>query len=116
MKIEIRNLNERVDESRRDYIERRLLFALGRFGGRIRRVMVRLEDMNGPRGGLDKRCHIEVRMPGRVVLVVDVRDVELEPAVSRAAERIARRVRDELTTRRVQRQRGASSGARLPAA
>jgi putative sigma-54 modulation protein len=116
MKIEIRNLNDRIDQSQREYIERRLSFALGRFGGRIRRVMVRLEDMNGPRGGLDKRCHIEVRVPGRAVLVVDVRDVELEPAVSRAAERIARRVRDELTTRRVQRQRGAFSGARLPAA
>ena len=116
MNIEIRNLNERIDQSQRDFIERRLLFALGRFGSRIRRVMVRLEDMNGPRGGLDKRCHIEVRMPGRNVLVVDVRDVELEPAVSRAAERIARRVRDELTSRLAQRQRGTSSGARLPAA
>ena len=115
MKIEIRSLNERIDQAQRDSIERRLLFALGRFGDRIRRVMVRLEDMNGPRGGLDKRCHVEVRMPGRSVLVVDVHDVELEPAVSRASQRIARRVRDELTTRLAQRQRGASSGARLPA-
>jgi hypothetical protein len=111
MEIEVRNLNELIDQSQRDYIERRLLFALGRFGGRIRRVMVRLEDTNGPRGGLDKRCHIEVRMPGRSVLVVDVRDVELESAVSRAAERIARRVRDDLSTRLAQRQRGASSTA-----
>jgi ribosome-associated translation inhibitor RaiA len=116
MRIEIRSLNERIDQSKREYIERRLRFALSRFGGRIRRVMVRLEDMNGPRGGLDKRCHIEVRMSGRSVLVVDVRDVELEPAISRAAARIARRVRDELATRRAQRQRGVSAGARLPAA
>jgi len=55
-------------------------------------------------------------MPGRSVMVVDVRDVELEVAVSRAAERIARRVRDDLTTRRTQRHRDVSSGARLPAA
>jgi len=116
MKIEIRSLNERIDQSQKDYVERRMLFALGRFSSRIRRVMVRLEDMNGPRGGLDKRCHIEVRVPGRGVLVVDVRDVELEPAVSRAADRIARRVRDGLTAQRVQRQRGASPGARLSAA
>jgi len=116
MKIEIRNLNERIDQSQREYIERRLLFALGRFGSRIRRVMVRVEDMNGPRGGLDKRCHIEVRVPGRGVLVVDVRDVELEPAVSRAAERIARRVRDELTTHRTQRQRGVAAARHMPAA
>jgi hypothetical protein len=116
MRIDIRSLNDRVDDASRAFIERRLLFALGRFGSRIQRVMVRLEDLNGPRGGLDKRCHIEVRMPGRGVLVVDVRDLELGPAVSRAAERIARRVRDELATRRAQRQRGSVTATRLPAA
>lgn len=111
MQIEIRSLNDSVEHPQRAYVERRLLFALGRFGSRIRRVLVRLEDLNGPRGGLDKRCHIEARLAGRGMLVVDVRDVELEPAVSRAASRIARRVRDELTTRRSQRKRGDLSGA-----
>jgi hypothetical protein len=108
MKIDIRALNERIQNSHREYIERRLCYALGRFGDRIQRVMVRLEDMNGPRGGLDKRCHMEARLPNRIVLVVDVRDVELEPAVSRAAERLARRVRDALTMRHDARKRGAT--------
>ncbi len=116
MQIEIRSLNERVDASRRNYIERRLLYSLGRFGHRVRRVMVRLEDLNGPRGGFDKRCHIEVRLAGRGVLVVDVRDVELEPAIARAAERIRRRVRDELSFRREPRKRRRLSGSRLSAA
>ena len=116
MKIEIRCLNEPIGRSHRNYIERRLFFALGRFGDRIQRVMVRLEDMNGPRGGLDKRCHIEVRMPGRNVLVVDVRDVEIDPAVSRAADRIARRVRDQITTRRARRHRGGAAFRQTAAA
>jgi hypothetical protein len=105
MQLEIRSLNEHLESSQIAFVERRLLYALGRFGNRVGRVMVRLEDMNGPRGGLDKRCHIEARLKGRGVLVVDVRDFELEPAVSRAAERIARRVRDELSTRRQGRRR-----------
>jgi hypothetical protein len=112
MQIEIRSRNERMDRSRRAQVERRLLYSLGRFGDRVRRVLVRLEDLNGPRGGLDKRCHIEARLSDRGVLVVDVRDVELEPAVGRAADRIARRVREELATRRdSQRRRRVTFGA-----
>ena len=93
-----------------------LLFALGRFSSRIRRVIVRLQDLNGQRGGLDKRCHIEAQLSGRGLLVVDVRDMELESAVARAAERIRRRIRDELSKRRTQRNRGRPPKERLPAA
>lgn len=106
MQIEIRGLNERVEAAKHEFIERRLLFSLGRFSSRIRRVMVRLEDLNGPRGGLDKRCHLEARLDGHGVLIVDVSDFEIEPAVSRAAERMARRVSEELTKRRDMRKRG----------
>jgi hypothetical protein len=37
-----------------DHIERRLRFALARFGSRVERVIVFLHDRNGPRGGIDK--------------------------------------------------------------
>jgi len=116
MQIEIRGLKETVDASTRAYIERRLSYALGRFGHRVRRVMVRFEDLNGPRGGLDKRCHIEAQISRRGSLVVDVRHVELEPAIARAADRIRRRVSDELSMRRVVRKRGRSPVVRLSAA
>jgi hypothetical protein len=109
-------LNKAIDASTRAYIERRLLYALGRFGHRVRRAMVRVEDLNGPRGGLDKRCHIEAQLAGRGSLVVDVRDVELEPAIARAAGRIRRRVSDELSLRRDARRRGVPAVERLPAA
>jgi len=105
MQIQIRALSQPVGGRLREYVERRLLFALGRFGGRVQRVLVRLEDLNGPRGGLDKRCQMEVRLAGRGVLVVDVRDSATEPAVSRAADRMARRVREELAARREARRR-----------
>jgi hypothetical protein len=57
--------------------------------------MVRLEDLKGPRGGLDKRCHIKVHIAICGSLVLDVRDDEFEPAIFRAAECIRRRVGDE---------------------
>ena len=76
-----------------DVARTRLAFALGRFAGRVRSVSVRLTDVNGPRGGLDKKCLITVRLERspRVIVIEDV-DTDAEAVVSRAAERSARAV------------------------
>lgn len=47
----------------REYIERKLELALDRFDHRLERIQVRLEDVNGPRGGLDKRCRLHASGP-----------------------------------------------------
>ena len=46
----------------RAYAERRLAFALRRFENRSRRVMVRLDDINGPRRGIDSHCSITLEL------------------------------------------------------
>ena len=46
----------------RTYAERRLAFALRRFENRARRIVVRLGDINGPRGGVDSRCSITLKL------------------------------------------------------
>ncbi len=106
MRVEVRVQNTDLGEALRGYVEHRLRFALGRFGGRVGRVMVRLSDINGPRGGVDKSCRIsaEVLPSGRVML--EETDRELYTAIDRAAERIGRsfgreleRARDAKTTR-----------------
>jgi putative sigma-54 modulation protein len=76
-----------------DLARTRLAFALGRFAGRVRSVSVSLTDLNGPRGGLDKKCLIAVRLekPSGVVVVEEV-DTDEAVAVSRAAERASRAV------------------------
>jgi hypothetical protein len=89
-------------------IERRIHFTLGRFGDRIRRVGVWIQDENGPRGGVDQRCWVEVelRPKGRV----HARAFGVDPlmAVTGASRRAGRRVRDELNRQRVVKRRGAS--------
>ena len=97
-----------LSHSLRDHIERRLRFALGRLGNRIDRVTVRLEDLNGPRGGVDKRCRIEASVVRSCKLQVEVMGAEIEPAVDRAADRIARRVKDDLDRTREKRMRRVS--------
>ena len=74
-----------------EHLERRLRFALGRFAPRVRRVRALLEDVNGPRGGVDKRCAIEIQAPGGS-LRVEVRDSDFYVAVDRAADAAARKL------------------------
>jgi len=86
-------------------VERRVHFALGRFGHRIRRTEVLLVDSNGPRGGPDQHCTVHVVLAGLPPVVVEVVDVDPLAAVSRAVERVARRIRDSASRQRdVQRQ------------
>jgi len=57
-------------EALRDYANRRLSLALRRFASRIRRVIVRISDLNGPRRGIDSRCSLTVDLvDGRQIFV-----------------------------------------------
>ena len=83
-----------------EFAERRLQFALGRFGPRVQRVMVYLEDTNGPRGGIDKRCRMVARLTPFRDVVVEGADCELETLIGRTADRLGHSVRRELDRRR----------------
>ena len=103
MQLQIVARNLELNTSQREIVERRLGFALGRFGDRVRRVSVRFTDVNGPRGGVDTTCRIVARIVPRGEDRAEVTDVGVEVAVSRAAERISRRVSTELQRRRAAR-------------
>ena len=75
-----------------EQVERRLRFALGRFAHWVRGVMVRFVDVNGPRGGVDTRCRVEVRGGHRRAIVVETTDTSVLAAVDDAADRVARSV------------------------
>jgi putative sigma-54 modulation protein len=114
MRIHVRSKQIKVDENLRAHIERRLEFSLGRFSPRILRATVPLTDVNGPRGGEDKLCRIEVRMQPTGTLFVEERDAALVAAVDRAAERIGRSVgraleRERELGRKTRPERSASS-------
>jgi putative sigma-54 modulation protein len=74
------------------HIERRLRFALSRFGSRIGKVSVFLQDRNGPKGGVDKLCRILVKTQGCGVVVAAVADSDWMAAVDRATTRIGQAV------------------------
>lgn len=45
------------------YVRKRVAFKLGKFGLRISRISVRLEDINGPKGSPGYSCKIKVMVP-----------------------------------------------------
>jgi ribosome-associated translation inhibitor RaiA len=99
----------------RTYAERRLAFALRRFEGRARRVLVRLGDINGPRRGVDSRCSITLELrDGRHV---EVEGVTAWPfaSITLAAKRLSEALRRELDKAQQSARRGRRSPFDAPA-
>ena len=76
----------------RQHAERRLRFAVGWASDNVSKVSVRLSDINGPRGGNDKRCQVRVSLPGAREVVIEETDPDLYSAIDRAADRTERTV------------------------
>lgn len=76
-------------------------FALTRFSRAIRSVTVRVDDANGPKGGVDQQCTVTIHLirPGED-LVVTHADADAFTAVSRAMVRASRVVARRLERRR----------------
>ncbi|HEX2638748.1 MAG TPA: HPF/RaiA family ribosome-associated protein [Gemmatimonadales bacterium] len=92
MKIRIRSTSS-VTDGLRGHIGRRLNSALARFRGHVDDVQVRLSDVNGPRGGVDKRCRLVLSASRGDVLVAEGRAPNFYQAVDLATNRAARSVR-----------------------
>jgi len=110
MKMLVRSKLIEIDETARAQILRRLYFSLGRLSMHVARVTVQIVDVNGPRGGEDKVCRIEVRIPGSAPVFVEATDAVLGAAVDRAADRAAKAV--SRTIQRARRGAGGLAGAR----
>ena len=95
----------------RDLTERRVRFVLRRLGWVVPRAEVQMSDVNGPRGGIDKRCQVELRTDGAGSVVVasvasDWR-AALDKALAKAARFLMRALRRGADSGRV-RQRGSA--------
>ncbi len=87
MKLEFRSNGVRISEALAEHAERRLRFALGRFGERVRRVRVQLTDVNGPRGGEDIQCRVLASLAPHGELVIQEVNHDPFAAVARASDR-----------------------------
>jgi ribosomal subunit interface protein len=100
MHIEIRANGIKLSEALRNYINHRIQFSLRRFRSRLGRAVVRLKDINGPRGGADKRYRVSIRLrPYGKVLVEQVHS-DLYSAIRSASARLGHLLSSELNRRK----------------
>lgn len=100
MKIQVNTRHFALTKELKKYVKRRLKFALGSRFEQVRRVEVTLSDINGPKGGEDKRCQVLLKMKGQSDVVIDDVQSHMYPAIDRAANRASQAV-----TKRVSRLR-----------
>ncbi len=92
MKLETLSRRTPLDDELEHHVERRLRFALTRFGRRVRRVSVLVEDVNVPEGGTDVHCTVRVELSSNGVVAVHEANEDAFTAVTRAAERASRAI------------------------
>ena len=92
MRIDINGSGFPITTALMDHTERRLRFALTRSSDRIVRVAVLVGDSNGPRGGEDKFCRIQIHLKRAPQVLIEDIGAELYAVIDRAAERAGRNV------------------------
>ncbi len=92
MKIRIQCRGFSLTDAMADHVRKRLGFLLGHGFNRLRRIDVTLSDLNGPRGGVDKRCLVRVSIDGLRPVVIEDIQADLYMAIDRAASRASRTV------------------------
>lgn len=103
MKLEIRGLHVEITESLHSYAHRSLGFALDRFAERISNVRLKVGDLNGSRGGVDKRCQLAISMAHSSPIILESRASTIQGAIDRIAAKVCSLVERHLIRRHEQR-------------
>jgi ribosome-associated translation inhibitor RaiA len=99
--IHIRGLEGDFRADERAHVRRKLERRLNKFAESIERVSLRTEDVNGPRGGVDRVCRIKVVIRGLPTIVFEAQDAFLNAAVDLALAGVERAVRRAVQRRRM---------------
>jgi putative sigma-54 modulation protein len=112
----IRALGIYLNENTRTSIRRKLDRKFRKFAKSIERTSVRLEDVNGPRGGVDHVCRIKVVLRNLPSVVYEKQDVSLDTAVGGAlvgAERAVRRTLQRVRGKPIRKRPGLDDDANI---
>lgn len=96
MNISIRSSQDLVTPSFEGYVRRRLSHALDRFRATVHGVTCRIFDVNGPRGGVDKRCTVVVGLKSGGAVKVEASEAD----AYRAVDTLARVLKNSLARRK----------------
>lgn len=87
MDFKVHGANIEVTDAITSHVQNRFTAALDKHERQVEDITIRLEDVNGPKGGVDMRCQATIHLrPGDMVVVEDVEE-DLYAAISVAADR-----------------------------
>lgn len=92
MQVDIQCRRLKLTRGLRGFGERRIRSVLSRFDERIKKVSLWLSDVNGPKGGSDKNCQVQVVIAGKAPVIVEETRENLYVAINRALERASQSV------------------------
>jgi len=100
MLLEVRHINFPVSDALHEFTQRRVERALRPFHSSVSRVDVRITDVNGPGGGIDKRCSVTAELAGaKQKTVVHSENADAYAAVQDACARLREAVSRALSRR-----------------
>jgi ribosome-associated translation inhibitor RaiA len=103
------NLSRRLEQ----HIRRKLSNTLAAQSDHITHAQVRLSDINGPRGGVDKCCQLNVKLAGSPSVVVRDVSTSMYAAIDCAAHRISSSLSRRLSRLRSPRRPSRKSRAQI---
>lgn len=106
MKIKIQSRDFTLTDALHQKITDKLHLILNRYGHRIRKTEVTLSDINGPKGGADKRCVMKFRVNHLKTIVVQDTTSDMYDSINNCAIRVRRTLerqfgRDRIMLRKV---------------
>lgn len=106
MNIKIQSRDFLLTDALHRQISAKLQLILSRYGHRIRKTEVTLSDVNGPKGGEDKRCIMKFRINHLKTIVVQDTTNDMYESISNCAMRVRRTLerqfgRDRIVQRKV---------------
>jgi ribosome-associated translation inhibitor RaiA len=92
-RLNVRTAGLRLDTATAGLVREKIDARLGKFAGHVERVTVRFADLNGPKGGTDKECHVQVSLSGMPTVIAEERATDLLRAFNAASHVAERGVR-----------------------
>ena len=96
MLIDVKASDIQTSDAIYEHVHREVEKAMRNFADRVTRVEVHLKDVNANKGGIDKRCTMEVRLSGQNPMAVEHAADDLYLAISGAATKLENAVRNRL--------------------
>ena len=100
MQLDIQARDFSLTDALNNHAKRRIGMVISGCDDRITRIVMRLCDTNGPRGGADKSCLLKIVLSGRPDVVVEDVEADLYDAINRVTELAQRSVKRKIARRR----------------